>query len=960
VSVFDQRMPPQKPPDEPGEGEGTLRPRRASAVKRRSPQNGPVTPTGNRRVSAGQTPRSAPAAAGRPKTTPKKGEPPTLLNDFFLGRQSAARVAAVKDRRKSVDAAREVARREMQEGAVRKLQQPGGVKDRVKTWQRANAAAMANGDPNDAASEPTEIWAKDDVESVTEEDRVRIKFRKKAMTPRKSEDSPNGGKENQANSAEKKAEDVPEDPRLRAPPKKRIVSDNNWMKRRNAQSPAVVNDNNGGSSVNSSVNSKVENWASKVEIPANSAEKTPRANRTAPAHTKTQLMDDGIRVKAVNQPSTPRQASRPPPGKRKEIPAEDGIDVKPLGTAMDDGIRVWPVTGKTRSHAEDKPESEGGSSRPVRRSDESMIPQTPTRTKAEADWKKRRSVSAFQVTDAMTAATSDDESTCSDATATSRARSDRGARSLASIPFGYSAFSELDLPVGADAYNTKRPKAQRNNSFKAVPAVFKKVVSEGKKIIQEKVDQPKPTVNKPPSIESWLNNTVDPFVESPSPPKRKSVEKEWERESRKRSSSDVRPADLQNAPQVGYSSDSQDVDNGEASMEKTPTKISPESISNAGLRRSRATRETSSPTKSGGRKAFRDALKSAFKGESAGVRLPSMTYQNKELPRGNENDADDGKLGDQARRRRSSSSEKEVPSSQEPARQQEEHDLPPAPPLKRRPPPTNGFHELSTIASEASYSTHGSDVTSAISQTTVAQNTDLSRRKSSKSGLKRRLTKHSDLVSALSLPDNASLPQRRGTIQHSGGLHRRTSKIGRATIDDLLDEFRGDEDLYQRELKTLVDGVIPVLLTQAVNSWTRASDLFDASQGETSRQADALGKAVVDMGIALEKLRNHHKRMPPLETNRMLSWLDGLYPIYNNYLDVWRLGFQGVMVTLAPSPDKSEHEDSLLNAMPRNEQGDVLDDDGHRVDVAYLLKRPVVRIKWLLKFVRVRSSAILP
>jgi hypothetical protein len=984
-----QSMPLPKPPDDSGDGDATPKPLRASAAKRRSPDDGPLTPTAaNRRTSAGQqTPRSAPAAAGRPKTTAKKGEPPTLLNDFFLGRPSAARVAAVKGRRKSVDVARDAARREMQEGVVRKLQQPGGVKDRVKAWQKANAAAVVQGDPDDAASEPTEIWAKEDVESVTEEDRVRIKFRKNAKESRKSRGSSDASKENEILGQKEKMKEeevVPDDPRLRGPPKKRIVSDNNWMKRR------IANANNGASSpANPPVNRKVEEWAKQVQSPAKAPGplRQERERRSTAKSTDSQPPDeeDGIRVKpiAIEQPSSPRQPARPPPGKRKDALADDGIRVEPLASRVDDGIRVRPIAD---SQTPKTPETKGpdtGSSRPVRRSDESVLPQTPTRTKADEDRRKRRGLSASHLSDQRTAATSSDEgSSCSGSSATSRAKSGRGsiaaAKSLASIPFGHSAFSELDLPVGADAHNTKRPKAQRNNSFKAaVPNVFKKVVSEGKKIIQEKVDQPKPMVNKPPSIESWLHNTVDPFVESPTPPKRKSVEKEWERESRKRSSTDIRPADAEEAGQatgIGDSSREADDDRGEEDLDKTPTRKSPDTVSSAGLRRSRATRATASPMKSGGRKAFRDALKSAFKGESAGARLPSMTYQSKGPAREEEDGDYDRRQEEQQQqqqqqpqqRRRSSGPTKRSPSPEPVVTEvRHEEEVPPAPPFKRR-PPTNGFHELSTIASEESSSTHGSDVASTLSRTTMTQTTsdrarpsELSgQQKSQKSGVKRRLTRHSDLVSVLSLPDDGHLPQRRGTVKQSDGLHRKTSKIGRATMGDLLDEFQADEDLYLRELKTLVDGVIPVLLTQAVNSSARASDLFSStSEGEgegEGRGAEAMGKAVVNMGIALEKLRNHHRRTPPLETSRLLAWLEGLHPVYDNYLDVWRLWFQGVVVNLAPAADKPEDEDSLLNAMPRNEKGDVLDVDGQRVDVAYLLKRPLVRLKWLLKFIRVR------
>jgi hypothetical protein len=172
-------------------------------------------------------------------------------------------------------------------------------------------------------------------------------------------------------------------------------------------------------------------------------------------------------------------------------------------------------------------------------------------------------------------------------------------------------------------------------------------------------------------------------------------------------------------------------------------------------------------------------------------------------------------------------------------------------------------------------------------------------------------------------------------------------------VETLLGEFSDDEHYYRRELKTLVDGVIPVLLNQVVHGDTRSStDLFGGGNGIKDR-ADSMSNAVVNMGIALEKMKKVHDWVPVSDLSRLLSWLASIYPIYDNYLDAWRLGFQDLIVNLAPAAEKNYDDDSLVNAMPRNEDGDVLDDNGERVDVAYLLKRPLIRIKWIVKFLRV-------
>jgi hypothetical protein len=186
---------------------------------------------------------------------------------------------------------------------------------------------------------------------------------------------------------------------------------------------------------------------------------------------------------------------------------------------------------------------------------------------------------------------------------------------------------------------------------------------------------------------------------------------------------------------------------------------------------------------------------------------------------------------------------------------------------------------------------------------------------------------------------------------------RRTSNhLDSATIEGLLEEFARDEDLYQRELKTLVDGVIPVLLTQVVHGKDSAPEDLFASPTDKQKE-DSIAKSVVQMGIALEKLRNAHKRCPLSDAHRLPQWLESTHSIYDKYLDVWRLGFNDLVVNLAPL--SLDDNDSLINALPRNEDGDVTNEDGERIDVAHLLKKPLVRVKWINKFIRVLNNRAL-
>ncbi|KAM7215106.1 hypothetical protein V8F06_009500 [Rhypophila decipiens] len=1058
----------------------------------------PATP-GDRRHSmhAGATPKSAPATAGHSKKKPE----PTLLADFLLGRPSPARKAAQrsgsKQRRKSValDAAgvREELRQEMRAAAVRRLQQPGGVHARVKQWQKANVSAMkeqGGGIPaaEDVASEPTEVAAQIEAESVTEEDRVRIKLRQKAKKQKAKvdkEEAPEAAKE------EEKGKEVPEEEtkepakrpteRSKSPPKKRIVSDDNWMKRnRSRRSPPRAGISKGSPSQsprpipkdfllrtarNPSPQDKVKSWAKNVQIPdprpprvkqyhhhesgetltveeAASSVAQPKEKEkereedeeTAESEVKPELaprppQDDGIRVKPI-KPRRPKVEAddgiRVRPIRTKE-PAGDGIRVRPISSKLpDDGIRIRPGPVvpadeiKTRPTSSRRPSVERTTRMASTRRDRSPAERievieeseteisTPTRRQRSSHRRPRRSPSPTVITQTETATDITQTETVTDSRITEsdvldsmsdQDRSDDGTsipptvlgnKSLAEIPVGFSAFSELDLPLGADARNVvKKPKAQRNPSFKAVPNVFKKVVSGAKEIIHDKVDPPKmATPNHPPSIESWLNGTVDPFVDGPSKSqpaekehnqaRRKSSspgprQKERSHEARKSSSPGLGQKDGKEAltPKGAENQENADprVEDSDGTARKEKLVITP----TTGLKRSKATRSPSSPLKSSGKKPFREVLKEAFRGQSGGHKLPPTIYPSCEADKSDEEyySEDDAwesstprKHGhDDAHRRPPSPdpSSSDFTSTVDSTLSSLSTD---SGAQRRRPPPTRGGNALSTIISENSSSMTESDTMSTISQTTVTQATaftkssGLSRGKSNKSGLKRRLTKHSDLVSVLSLPDDGQLlsPSRSKSIKSSRSLHRRPSRHDKGKVDDLLDEFADDEHFYLRELKTLVDGVVPVLLKQVVTGdfGTKASLFGHSTYGD--KKADPLAKSVVNMGVYLEKLRDYHRRAPLSELRHLLSWMEAVSPVYDKYLDVWRLGFQDLIINLAPmGPDD---QDSLINALPRNEEGDVLGENGERVDVAYLLKRPLIRIKWMTKFLKAATVVV--
>ncbi|EGO61245.1 hypothetical protein NEUTE1DRAFT_58434 [Neurospora tetrasperma FGSC 2508] len=1070
------------------------------------PKTPKITPTNSKNGAPTISPTKSATALGA--TTPKslKKPEPSLLGDFLLGRPSPQRVAAQRSaskRRKtmSMDAqnVREELRQEMRAAAVRKLQQPGGVRDRVKAWQKASQAAVkAEGLPipvaEDARSEPTEFAVNLSGDDVDEEDRMRIKWRQKPPKKKKPKIEtvePKGTSGSDSTAKEKikvlgkladdkpdviikEARPRPEDwaQRVELPPPPPPVARRPTVKTyRHAKTGETVTveeeedddhhrgalsepdmprrkRSSSGESRRSNSNPRTQQCPPNDGIRVRSLQKRGSKDdgiRICPAKPARSLPDDGIKVRPgppVSADSSSRGASPPPrrtstPPRRASTPLRKASTPKPRArsdhsAASDDVIEVIvepesEVPPPPKRKLPRRRGSRGGARRKPKRRSPSP-PTTATQTETTTD--DRRPGADKPMPTPRNGGSSGEDSDRRPPTAA-------GIDDLAEIPFGFSAFSELELPLRGNTQRTHarqsakpKPKPQRNESLKLVPNVLKKVMTGAMEKMQEMAEPPRPppTGNKPARIESWLNNTVDPFVEgmpnlppvvAPEPlrvstpernskeklvdrdlpahreraPERNSKEKLVDRdvsthkarthEISKRASAELprrkeRPQTPVTHEELRKTSTRSDDSEVTPKRRKSPT-TTPDSA--AGLKRHSTPRSPTLPRRSSGsvKKPFRDVLKEAFKGESSAHKIAPMVYPSCETDVESEPETEDDLESRRSppQQRSPDSYKRRSASPDRPSRADSYSSSEPStrgPSRRRR--PTSDLHDLSTILSEDSreyqepYGKKDTDSVSTVSQSTVTQApeeafgqpTPLTREASQQSqtsqisrksgSLKRRLTtKHSDLVSVLSLPDDGQLvpPSRSRSIKASRSLHRKPSKATDSRVNDLLEEFADDEHFYHRELKTLVDGVVPVLL----NEFVHGDNVDDAD-----RKTDSMAKAVVNMGVALEKLWTYHKRAPLHDIRRLLEWLEAVSPVYNNYLDVWRLGFQDLIVNLAPPSGKIDENDSLLNALPRNEDGDVLSYNGERVDVAYLLKRPLIRIKWMYKFLRAAVMVI--
>jgi hypothetical protein len=184
--------------------------------------------------------------------------------------------------------------------------------------------------------------------------------------------------------------------------------------------------------------------------------------------------------------------------------------------------------------------------------------------------------------------------------------------------------------------------------------------------------------------------------------------------------------------------------------------------------------------------------------------------------------------------------------------------------------------------------------------------------------------------------------------------------LGRTTTAELMKELAKDEDSYMPELRTLVGGVIPVLFRCVLSKSEAATAAGLFSKFANEQAGKDATRAIHEMGVALERLKRMHGRIPKDDLTAFLIWAQGAHKIYSEYVRTWRLGFQDVVVNLVPADDasmtsaKDLEGGSLANGLPRNEEGYVVNSEGELIDVAFLLKRPLVRLKYLTKTIKVK------
>ncbi|KAK2762099.1 hypothetical protein FQN54_001106 [Arachnomyces sp. PD_36] len=673
---------------------------------------------------------------------------------------------------------------------------------------------------------------------------------------------------------------------------------------------------------------------------------TPKKRVVSDQHwrTKRSPEDKSGARKRVDVPRT-RERNSPRPSKEETTSQEDLSKPEPAPKLDDDGIRVYATTPSPRKKKARQPpppdeDDTQTSTMDEREREEKDLTSDgiPTSPSARRTPTKRRQGNRRE-------SNADREPKHRSPPRNKTKRPERNSRS----PESPEQQPDLPAPKKLSQGNLKPPKG----------GIFSHVIDESKKMFGKPSEPPPPAPPPQPprrsKVDAWLSETRDPFlddddefpVEIPAPLKTNSRRKKTppqehvgkgdststidtptHSESHRRKSSH---GDKKRFKEQDYSMPDYDDLSPEESVESPPEEKLPR-LSRSALGVGRESRE-SSPTSLKRTGARKHASPSPKHKRGSTISIP-----NEYSPRNSNGDAYPLSDGSDV-----------SPTDWTPLR--------PA----KRPFPTTGMHRLSTIASVPSETATNFSVppnrkprsppredTSHLEGEERDQFDPNSLPRTRSNGLRRQLTTSADLMSVLSAPGRSR------SIRSARSIRTNRSRLANATVDDLMRELTSDETKYMRELKTLVGGVIPVLLTCVLSKTDSAVAAglfrpFGNPNGDST-----FTKPIVDMGVALERLKSLHKRIPLDNSELLLTWAKGAQRVYADYLKAWRLGFQDVVVNLAP-PDENDSQapnddtQSLDEGMDRDSNGDVIDADGEKVDVAYLLKRPLVRLKYLAK-----------
>ena len=786
------------------------------------------------------------------------------------------------------------------------------VRDRVRQWQ-AQGGGVVTAEDVGAEEEPQLECSSSRSKTPKRDSTPRTpprseKAKRDAITPIRS-----------SRSASKGGEEARDRSRSGSAPVKRVVSDQHWRKKR---SPPR------GTTSPKATNGNTPSWTLPDDgirvqpfVESKPVEKRRRKPSPKPSADDRRKLDDGRRET-----------------KRESVDgSDDGKTSKQEDVGGDNGIRVYvtpPGSRRTSDHPRRRQSDHSGSEKGS--GSDIEAPGAPQASPPPESAKQRKRPTPERRLRVSSSETKKDYS---------RRRSSN-----------QKSLDPDDSPSARGTFSEERV-STRSHKGNLLSHIF----GESRKSFAKQVQEPIPAP-RVPSIEAWLNETADPFLDAEEPPVDFIAPLKLSREKRK-----VTPQE-------------EPVEDPNRIWEALDTKEGTRRVVTGSRRKKRI--PSSAIYEDNPFPANFDsdsALSGSGEGTTSASKLVDLVQDTpKTSPSSLKRRAARKSVSSPVRDRRKShtiqesNEENDTTSALSSNRTESSVDGPdPSNPLRprglnlKRPFPSTGKHRLSTIASVETFNSRQDAIPPSVSEIPerivhhstieVDEAADEARDYFDPNSLKRnnsRLTKHADLISVLSLPRAGSK-----SIVSARSIRTNRSRLATATIPDLMQELATDESKYMRELRTLVDGVIPVLLSCVLSKSDSvvAAGLFRPSAQD--HHDPNFTRPIIDMGIALERLKRLHGRIPQKDPAALQSWAHGAQKVYTEYLRAWRMGFHDVVVNLAPATETSSSpsSSSALNAgvldegLSRNENGDVVNGDGERVDVAFLLKRPLVRLKYLAK-----------
>lgn len=205
---------------------------------------------------------------------------------------------------------------------------------------------------------------------------------------------------------------------------------------------------------------------------------------------------------------------------------------------------------------------------------------------------------------------------------------------------------------------------------------------------------------------------------------------------------------------------------------------------------------------------------------------------------------------------------------------------------------------------------------------------------------------------------------------------------------DLLKTLVYEEERYRRELDTLVNDVVPAVIMAALDQTDNdiAKGLQKSIGGNVAGKSVNTLPQIMELSTVLNQLQRLHARNDPTDLSKLGVWSRDAIQQYTKYLPAWRQGFQEIIVSVPKYEDDFESAQDLFAAAgidPETRRGlesrlemlssgaetplsfderprtppivlrTVMEPQEEKVDVAYLLKRPLVAIKRNAKFFQV-------